>query len=67
MIDNMTISLQTGLKQSQKLVMTRSLQQAIELLQLSTVELYDRISDELVENPVLEEDGVVMSTSFSKG
>jgi len=56
-IDNMTISLQTGLKQSQKLVMTRSLQQAIELLQLSTVELYDRISKELVENPVLEEEG----------
>ncbi len=61
MIDDMTISLQTGLKQSQKLVMTRSLQQAIELLQLSTVELYDRISSELVENPVLEEEGTVIS------
>ncbi len=61
MIDKMTISLQTGLKQSQKLVMTRSLQQAIELLQLSTVELYDRISSELVENPVLEEEVGVMS------
>jgi RNA polymerase sigma-54 factor len=66
-IDNMTISLQTGLKQSQKLVMTRSLQQAIELLQLSTIELYDRISDELVENPVLEEDGAVMSSQTAPG
>jgi RNA polymerase sigma-54 factor len=52
----MAISLQTGLKQSQKLAMTQSLKQAIELLQLSTVELYERISNELVENPVLEED-----------
>jgi RNA polymerase sigma-54 factor len=55
-IENMAISLQTGLKQSQKLAMTQSLKQAIELLQLSTVELYERISEELVENPVLEED-----------
>jgi RNA polymerase sigma-54 factor len=63
----MTISLQTGLKQSQKLVMTRSLQQAIELLQLSTVELYDRITDELVENPVLEEEGGLMSSQAAAG
>lgn len=62
MIDHMTISLQTGLKQSQKLVMTRSLQQAIELLQLSTVELSERISNELIENPVLEEDGAAYSS-----
>ncbi|MBN2158666.1 MAG: RNA polymerase factor sigma-54 [Spirochaetes bacterium] len=52
----MEISLRTGLKQSQKLVMTQSLKQAIELLQLSTIELYERISSELVENPVLEEE-----------
>ncbi|HPL16749.1 MAG TPA: hypothetical protein PL180_08665, partial [Spirochaetota bacterium] len=63
----MTISLQTGLKQSQKLVMTRSLQQAIELLQLSTVELYDRISKELVENPVLEEEGTALSPQAAAG
>jgi len=52
----MTISLHTGLKQSQKLVMTQSLQQAVELLQLSAVELYEKISQELIENPVLEEE-----------
>ncbi|MBN1498010.1 MAG: RNA polymerase factor sigma-54 [Spirochaetes bacterium] len=52
----MAISLHTGLKQNQKTVMTQSLKQAIELLQLSTVELYERISKELEENPVLEED-----------
>lgn len=55
--DYMVISLHTGLKQTQKTVMTQSLKQAIELLQLSTVELYERITKELVENPVLEEDG----------
>jgi RNA polymerase sigma-54 factor len=53
----MTISLHTGLKQSQKLVMTHALQQAVELLQMSSVELYEKISQELVENPVLEEAG----------
>jgi RNA polymerase sigma-54 factor len=52
----MAISLHTGLKQTQKTVMTQSLKQAIELLQLSTIELYERISKELVENPVLEEE-----------
>lgn len=52
----MSFSLQTGLNQSQKLVMTRTLKQAIELLQLSTVELYEQISRELIDNPVLEED-----------
>ena len=36
--------------------MTQSLKQAIELLQLSTVELYEKISSELVDNPVLEEE-----------
>ncbi|MCU0847258.1 MAG: RNA polymerase factor sigma-54 [Spirochaetes bacterium] len=52
----MGISLQVGLKQTQKLAMTQSLRQAIELLQLSTLDLYERITAELVENPVLEED-----------
>jgi RNA polymerase sigma-54 factor len=52
----MAISLQTGLKQTQKLGMTQSLKQAIELLQLSTIELYEKITSELVDNPVLEEE-----------
>ncbi len=45
--------LQTRL--SQKLVLTPSLQQAIKLLPMSTVELADHLNQEMVENPVLEE------------
>ncbi|HWP57215.1 MAG TPA: RNA polymerase factor sigma-54 [Candidatus Acidoferrales bacterium] len=40
---------------AQQLVMTPQLQQAIKLLQLSRVELEDLISQELQENPALEE------------
>ncbi|XDD48694.1 RNA polymerase factor sigma-54 [Leptospira sp. WS92.C1] len=43
-------------KQTQKLVMTQDLRQSIELLPLSTIELSDRISSELIENPMLEEE-----------
>jgi RNA polymerase sigma-54 factor len=51
----MAVSLQLGLKQNQKLILTQSLKQGIELLQLSTIELSDRITEELLNNPVLEE------------
>ena len=40
---------------AQQLVMTPQLQQAIKLLQLSRVELEELISEELQENPTLEE------------
>src|SRR5918992_4151558 len=40
---------------AQQLVMTPQLQQAIKLLQLSRIELEDLISQELQENPALEE------------
>jgi RNA polymerase sigma-54 factor len=43
------------LKLTQKLIMTPQLQQAIKLLQLSRLELVQSISQELIENPVLEE------------
>jgi RNA polymerase sigma-54 factor len=43
------------LKLSQKLIMTPQLQQAIKLLQLSRLELVQSVSQELIENPVLEE------------
>jgi RNA polymerase sigma-54 factor len=43
------------LRQTQRLVMTPMLQQAIQLLQLSTVELQELLQKELTENPVLEE------------
>ena len=51
----MAVSLQLGLKQNQKLILTQSLKQAIELLQLSTIELSERLSEELLNNPVIEE------------
>jgi len=44
------------LRQTQKLVMTPQLQQAIKLLQLSNIELTERIEQELEENPALEID-----------
>ena len=44
------------LKQTQRLVMTPQLQQAIELLQLSNMELSERIEEELEMNPALELD-----------
>jgi RNA polymerase sigma-54 factor len=43
------------LRLAQKLVMTPQLQQAIKLLQLTRLELSQTISQELLENPVLEE------------
>ncbi|MEO0320231.1 MAG: RNA polymerase sigma-54 factor, partial [Pseudomonadota bacterium] len=41
-------------KQSQQLVMTPQLQQAIKLLQLSNLELADYVEEQLEENPFLE-------------
>ncbi|PJZ69531.1 RNA polymerase sigma-54 factor [Leptospira perolatii] len=52
----MNLNQQLVQKQTQKLVMTQDLRQSIELLPLSTVELADRISAELIENPMLEEE-----------
>ncbi len=40
---------------TQELVMTPQLQQAIKLLQLSRLELVDRVQQEIEENPLLEE------------
>ena len=52
----MKTGLSLGLKQSQKLIMTQSLRQSIEILQLSNVELAELISKEFLENPVIEEE-----------
>lgn len=54
----MAVSLKIGMQQSQKLVLTQTLRQSIEMLQLSTIELAETISRELIENPVLEEENV---------
>ena len=45
--------LQTRL--SQRLILTPSLQQAIKLLPMTTIELTDMLNQEVVENPLLEE------------
>ena len=50
----MQITQNLKLKQSQSLVMTPQLQQAIKLLQLNNLELSDLVNKELEENPFLE-------------
>lgn len=51
----MALEMRQQMKLTQQLVMTPQLQQAIKLLQLSRLELQDLVSQELEENPVLEE------------
>jgi RNA polymerase sigma-54 factor len=51
----MALEQKLSLKLAQKLVMTPSLQQAIKLLQMTRMELETLLSQELVENPILEE------------
>jgi len=51
----MAMEARLTLRQTQRLVMTPMLQQAIQLLQLSTVELQELLQKELEENPLLEE------------
>jgi RNA polymerase sigma-54 factor len=43
-------------KMQQRMIMTPMLQQAMKILQLSTLELKEWVEKEMVENPVLEED-----------
>ena len=50
------VSQKLNLKQSQQLVMTPQLQQAIKLLQLNNMELSEFINEELEKNPLLEKD-----------
>ena len=51
----MAIKINQSLKQSQGLMMTPQLQHAIKLLTLSHMEMQNAISEEMVENPLLEE------------
>ncbi len=51
----MAFELKQNLKLTQQLVMTPQLQQAIKLLQLSRLEMTELISQEMEENPLLEE------------
>lgn len=52
----MKLGYNLNLSQTQKLVMTPELKQAIEILQYNTVELNEFISNELLENPVLQKE-----------
>jgi RNA polymerase sigma-54 factor len=50
----MALTPRLDLRQSQQLVMTPQLQQAIKLLQLSNLELADYVTEEVERNPILE-------------
>jgi len=60
----MAIGPRLDLRQSQSLVMTPQLQQAIKLLQLTNIELQDYVEQELEQNPLLEVDA---KTSVENG
>ncbi len=51
----MALSQRLTVRLSQKLILTPSLQQAIKLLPMTTIELADLLTQEMVENPLLEE------------
>ncbi len=51
----MAIQQKLQTKLAQKLILTPALQQAIKLLPMSTLELADLLTQEVVENPLLEE------------
>ena len=58
----MSLDLGLEFKQSQQLVLTPQLQQAIRLLQLSRNELIEAVREELMSNPLLEETSELTST-----
>ena len=57
----MAMEARLALRQTQRLVMTPMLQQAIQLLQLSTIELQELLQKELTENPNLYPPAEVMA------
>ena len=70
----MAMEMRQELKLSQQLVMTPQLQQAIRLLQLSRMELADLVHEEMLENPILDDESdldavrqlVTLARAFSK-
>lgn len=52
----MALEAKLSLRQTQRMIMTQSLQQAIGLLQLTRMELIQTVRQELEENPLLEEE-----------
>ncbi len=59
----MALEQKLSLKLAQRLVMTPSLQQAIKLLQMTRLELEGVLTQEMVENPLLEESELVDETA----
>lgn len=62
----MAVTQRLELRQTQSLVMTPQLQQAIRLLQMSNLELTDFIESELTENPLLEREEGQEETASSE-
>jgi RNA polymerase sigma-54 factor len=62
----MALEIRQSLTLSQQLIMTPQLQQAIKLLQLSRLELLETISQEMEENPVLEEQATDDATESTR-
>ena len=54
-LENMALEQRLQTRLSQKLILTPALQQAIKLLPMTTVELVEVLTQEVVENPMLEE------------
>ena len=63
----MAIKMHQSMQQTQSLVMTPQLQQAIKLLTLTHMEMTDVIAKEMVDNPMLEEKGGEMSSADVDG
>ncbi len=63
----MTLSPRLNLRQSQNLVITPQLQQAIKLLQLSAVEISAYVEQELQSNPLLEVDDSGETSALAEG
>ena len=61
----MALEIKQQLRLSQQLVMTPQLQQAIKLLQLSRLELIDMVREEMMENPILEDQAEAVNSIFT--
>jgi len=68
-VSAMRVGFSLRVEQTQKLIMTPELRQAITILQLSALELTNYVQQELLENPVLEirEEGDRGETSLDEG
>ena len=63
----MAIAPRLDLRQSQTLVMTPQLRQAIKLLQFSNIEVNSFVEEELERNPLLERDELSGTTGGGAG